>query len=227
MGSGTLPIKAGGERWFWASAAVWGFASGLVLLLAGGDSLDFYLVSTVMAAILVPLFVTRDSGWLAGVGTIAAGTAGVAACWAWTAVAGPMTGRELIECSAVLAGVVAAAVFAVRLLVAGGANVTLAKAAVVVSGLAWLAWPLWLTAAPPLLVRVHPLLGINGVLASRLGIWTEQPVAYPLISLGQDVGYQLPPSPWAGATVHLVAGVGMGLLATAIGRLRNRVHGGR
>jgi hypothetical protein len=223
-GSGALPVKAVGEWWFAASAGLCGFASALLLLWAGGASLDFYLVGTVAAALLVPLFLTREPGWLAVAGTVAAGTAGVALCWAGTAVAGPMTGRELVDCSAVLAGVVAVEVCAVRFLVVAGANVTLAKATVVMCGLAWLTWPLWLTAAPPLCVRVHPLLGINGALASRLGIWTEQPVAYPLIALGQDVAYRLPPSPWPGVAVHVVAGLGLALLATAIRRLRHRGH---
>lgn len=79
---------------------------------------------------------------------------------------------------------------------------------------AWLFWPIWLRAAPPLLVAVHPLLALNGVLSARLGFWTEQPVFYQITSLGQDVPFQLPTTPWA--CVGAQAGVAMVMLTIPV-----------
>ena len=85
----------------------------------------------------------------------------------------------------------------------------LVAAVISIAACTWLSWPLWLTAAPAVLIRCHPLLAVNGVLADRLGLWTEQPVAYRIMSLGQDVPYTLPPTVWPAAIAH----GGMGVLA--------------
>ena len=54
---------------------------------------------------------------------------------------------------------------------------------------------------------------MNGVLAPDMGIWTEQPVAYRLIALGQDVSYTLPRSIWPSVSAH--AALGFTTLAVA------------
>ena len=85
-----------------------------------------------------------------------------------------------------------------------------------VTGLAWawLAWPIWLgptlatsALAPPTWVTaVHPLLAVNAAAVS-LGIWTQQPLAYQLTPLGQDLAYAMPSSAWPCALAQSTAAV--------------------
>jgi hypothetical protein len=83
-----------------------------------------------------------------------------------------------------------------------------------IAGLLWLTWPVWLAAALPAheqfarwLVAPHPLLTLNG-LFREFGIWTQRPVAYQhLMTLGQDLPYQLPLSIWPMVAVHGAVGL--------------------
>jgi hypothetical protein len=106
----------------------------------------------------------------------------------------------------------------------------LAVAGTLLIAMAWLAWPVWLSAwvdAPRVaaamnwLVPVHPLLSMNGLLA-HLGVWGELPLMYQLTSLGQDVPYHLPASVAPCAALHFLLG-GTLLLLVSDGNSRAAV----
>jgi hypothetical protein len=99
-----------------------------------------------------------------------------------------------------------------------------AAAVAIILGLAWLSWPVWLSA--PLvrndmegvvraLVAVHPPLVINGILTGEPA-WTEHSVAYHLSDLNQDVAIDLPRNCAACAALH--GTFGLILLAIALVR---------
>jgi hypothetical protein len=101
-----------------------------------------------------------------------------------------------------------------------------ASALITVAGLAWLSWPIWLSGSLAgehleWSVRLDPLFALNHVVAN-LGVWTEQPVAYQLTTLGQDVQYQLPTSAWPVIGSQLGVGIGCWGLMFCISRIANR-----
>jgi hypothetical protein len=106
-------------------------------------------------------------------------------------------------------------------------GVVSAAAATITATLAWLTWPIWLSAwidspavvrAIDWLVPIHPLLAMNGLFQS-LGIWGEWPIMYQLTSLGQDVPYSFPSSVAISAAFHFLLG---GALILAVGRRNDR-----
>jgi hypothetical protein len=91
-----------------------------------------------------------------------------------------------------------------------------AAAVVVILGIAWMCWPVWL--APHLskstsdrtinlMVSLHPPLVINGVLLGEPP-WTERTIAYQLTNLNQDIPMQLPTSALLGTVINLILGAG-------------------
>lgn len=121
----------------------------------------------------------------------------------------------LAACVTGVAGVAAAlSRFLMRKLFAAAVTVTLS--------LAWLTWPVWLSAwveraavadGMRWLIPLHPLLAINGLLA-HLGVWGEWPLMYRLTSLGQDVPYELPSSVALCTAVHFLLGGALLLLSS-------------
>jgi hypothetical protein len=98
----------------------------------------------------------------------------------------------------------------------------------VILALAWLTWPVWLTAAletahgqqiVDLLVPAHPLFAVNAVM-KQFGAWDHYPVrAYPTLTvLNQDVTYQQPGSIWPAVVLHGL--IGAGLLIPVRGKTR-------
>lgn len=89
-----------------------------------------------------------------------------------------------------------------------------ASAIVVVLGMAWLAWPVWLS--PWLagrqtlvgwLVCAHPLFGLDGALRHLGPPWTERHLMYTRLTvLNQDVAYSLPPGVGRAVVVHAALG---------------------
>ena len=98
---------------------------------------------------------------------------------------------------------------------------TIAIALVVLLGLAWLTWPVWLCTylaesgsqrTADALVETSPLLTANGVLRNESPI-SERTVAYQLTNLNQDIAMSLPDSPWKCAGFHaLLAGGCFGMI---------------
>lgn len=115
------------------------------------------------------------------------------------------------QCELVLLAFLLAIGFLVLLLMRLGCGGVAAAAIVTLLVVAWISAPVWLSA--PLegyrlhySVALHPLFVINGIVP-QLGIWTEQQVAYSLTSIGQDVQYDLPASPWLFVGVYGIVGV--------------------
>jgi hypothetical protein len=93
------------------------------------------------------------------------------------------------------------------------AQLTRLRSLTIAFALAWLSWPIWLSphvSNVNWLVTLHPLLAINSLLQD-LGIWSQQPLAYQLTALGQDVEYTLPSPRFSIAFHAIVAAAGVGL----------------
>jgi hypothetical protein len=100
---------------------------------------------------------------------------------------------------------------------------------VVLLGLAWLTWPIWLSRTwdgeassrwvNPL-VALHPGLAIN---YPHLGQWAEQSIAYHLTDLNQNVPYAPPRTVAACVVFHLVIGAGLLVMSGWVERRRARV----
>ena len=76
-------------------------------------------------------------------------------------------------------------------------------------GLLWLSCPVWLMHHLPMawmqrIIDVHPLFVLNSV--TKLGVWTESPIAYRLMNLNQDVYYAMPSTPLWGIAFHGLIG---------------------
>jgi hypothetical protein len=196
------------------AAALLSVAVGIACYLAAGPSLDFYLGTVLMAAILTPATALGSEQqklrWMSVVVIV------VALSTVWLA-AGAVSAFAWIQCVLVLTGFVVALAAAAILLYRLGLPPVLAAAIVTVLSLAWLTWPIWACSAlrgqaivwP---VAIHPLFAINSA-CRDLGIWTEQRIAYRLTNMGQDVAYRLPASVLPCVAVHLI----MAAVLTALG----------
>lgn len=112
-----------------------------------------------------------------------------------------------------------------RLLMRCGLPEVVARALVVIGGLIYLGWPMYLARAWTNgrvsglldgLTSYHPLLVMNG-LYPELGDWTHRPIAYRyLVNLGQDVPFALPASAWPLIWMMMTAVVGMTIIAIGI-----------
>lgn len=108
---------------------------------------------------------------------------------------------------------------------------TSAIAVTIALGLLWLGSPVWLSEAlvrhpgwiTPL-VHTHPLLALNGQLV-ELGFWTHRPLAYRVMSLGQDVPYSLPSSVWPAVGAYAVITLGTVLMTMGLGLSRRLFSG--
>lgn len=135
-----------------------------------------------------------------------------------------LAGAQLVLLCLVLAGTMIATVRAVSRLTGHAA----AAALVVVVGLAWFTWPVWMS--PYFDSRVgaffvdhlldhQPLFAIGGAYRV-MGDWTHAPIAYDhLTNLGQDVMFAPPTHAWSTIASHAVLAGVMGATAF-IGRPR-------
>jgi hypothetical protein len=165
------------------------------------NGLDLFLGAICLSAITVPslwVFAGRSPGVLIGM------ILGIGASWLLPVSENAISFAQWILCLLVLASVCSA--------IAGLIQMGISPGIVVIVGIAWLTWPIWLSVSlpgrqPDLSVLFHPLFATNHVL-EHLGIWTEQQGAYGLTNLGQDVQYQMPASAWPAILFHLgIAGV--------------------
>jgi MFS family permease len=97
----------------------------------------------------------------------------------------------------------------------------LAAAVTTVLFIAWFSWPVWLSPfvsghsgalVVAWLAPAHPLLAINRVFIDS-GLWTQQPLMYPLTALGQDIPFSMPTSILACVLAHAIIALAAGLPA--------------
>lgn len=173
-----------------------------------GPSLNLYIGSILFATLIAPALTLAEPTPMRQF--IAAGSVvdGVGLVWLVAALQSATTLWQWLMCYVLLACYVAAIGALAVLLVRMKFNRIPASAIVVILGLAWLTWPVWLSPwlderMASWLVPAHPLLAINGELV-HLGVWGEQTVAYRLTNLGQHVSYRLPSGVGFASLVHLL-----------------------
>ena len=205
------PMPTATSSW-WRTAVIAVAASGVAFALgaAAEFGLAGYLTATVAIAVAFP-FACSDVRPLPDIAAAALGAAG---CWLLMPRDG-ITVTAGVRCGFVLWSLLTLEGGVLCLSRTAGLSRDAIAAACSAAALLWLGWPLWLESAPPLLVCCHPLLAMDGVLAPVLGVWTEQPVAYRIMSLGQDVPYTLPSAIWPVVISH----AGSGVVAFTLGRL--------
>jgi hypothetical protein len=195
-------------------------AAAVACYAAAGPSLDFFLGTVLLAAIITPPLILRNGQeelqWTA------AATIVIASAICWTA--GGVSLFAWFQCTLVLMGFVAVLTAAATLLLRLGVSSIIAVAMCVAISLAWLTWPIWASSAlrghaiiwP---VAIHPLFAINSA-CRDLGIWTEQRVAYRLTNMGQDVTYQLPATVLPCAAVQIITAAALMLFCRFTGPKR-------
>jgi hypothetical protein len=201
--------------------AIWFAACVLLLLLAElltGISLGWILTGLVMAVVLVPFAVVRESRETWRLLAASAITDGIGLCWGLVAIfSTQMTIMQGVGSYAVLLGVallMAGIVEPLRWLGRSAAGLA------VLLGALWLAFPVWglhhlSPASMQTVINLHPLFALNAVWPRP--IWTEGQFAYQLVNLNQDVPYALPSSPITCIMVHALLG---GLLIWIAGNRR-------
>ena len=206
----------------------------LALLTAGcyvaaGSSLGLYLGGLAMAMALTPPLVVAHRAPIERVLAVGSLIDGVAVVWLVAIFRSNVTFGQWLAAYVLVAGCTVGAA-GLTLALSRWIGDLFASALSIVIVLAWLTWPIWLSAwvdrvavvrVVHALVPVHPLLAMNGLLVD-LGVWGEGPLMYQLTSLGQDVPYSLPSSIAMCAGAHLLLG-GALLLLSAAGKPRPAV----
>jgi hypothetical protein len=187
---------------------------------AAGPSLGLFFGGLFVATFLTPAGVLCGKVG-ASIGGFVAVVAPIVAVWMLTATKTLNTPAELSEAVCVLLAYSMAIAGIALILSRARVPAIFASAAAIVLGLAWLTWPVWLSAplvgrgydrAVQDLVMAHPPLTINGILVGEPA-WTERSVAYHLTDLNQDVPIRLPDNPAICAAVHGIIGLSLWILA--------------
>jgi hypothetical protein len=194
--------------------------------IAAGLGLGLYLGGIALGMALAPPLALAYRQRIEQLIAVASIVDGVGAVWLVAMFRSDVTFTQWLAAYVLLAACVLAAMgIAVALERLIGA-VSAAATAIIVT-LAWLAWPIWLSAwisssavvrAIDWLVPIHPLLAMNG-LFQNLDIWGEWPIMYQFTSLGQDVPYSFPSSVAFSAAFHFLLG---GALIFTVGRGNDR-----
>jgi hypothetical protein len=195
--------------------------AGLCYAMAGG-SLGVWLCGVAIVMLLVPAAALTERLWLERAAAGGGVVDGVAVVWLVAVMRTEVGLLAWLQCYVLLAAVAFAVWGLALMLVRARLAAVYAAAIGVMAGVAWLAWPVWLAPwageqAAALLVPAHPLFAINAVVI-ELGIWTQQAIAYGLVTLGQDVPYALPGSIWPAVLLHVL----LGGVFTAIAQLPDR-----
>jgi len=178
---------------------------------------------------LTPAAVLGSGTFARAIGGFAAVVGPVAIIWVIPVLKGSDTPGQWGQTVLILAAYSAAIGGIALVLERARCPVIFAAAVSIILGLAWLAWPIWLSSilvASGLggtvqhLVAVHPPLVINGILTNEPA-WTERSLAYHLTNLNQDVPIRLPANAAACAALHGI--LGLVLWTTAMVR-RPRIH---
>ncbi len=180
-----------------------------------GKSLDLFLAGIFLSALLTPPL-TAFARQMPGACRMAVALMlAINSIWLATVVSDVIDARQWILCALVLSTFTAALLSTTILAKRMGCSPPAASCITTTAALLWLTWPIWLSPSLPgtnlhWSVAIHPLFAINKIVAN-LGIWTEQQGAYGLTTIGQDVQYQMPASPWP-AIVFQSALVGTAIL---------------
>ena len=190
--------------------------------LAAGPTLGLHIGGLALAMTLTPQFVAAHRAPIERVLAIASLIDGVGIVWLIAMFRSDVTFGQWLAAYVLLATCAIGAA-GVTLALAHLIGALFASALSTVIALAWLTWPIWLSAwieQPGLarvmnwLVPLHPLLALNGLLP-HLGVWGESPLMYQLTSLGQDIPYSLPNSIAFCAGAHLLLGSALLLVSAA------------
>jgi hypothetical protein len=194
--------------------------------IAAGLGLGLYLGGIALGMVLASPLVLAHRQRIEQLIAIASVVDGVGVVWLVAMFRSDVTFAQWLAAYVLLAACVLAAM-GVAIALERLIGAVSASAVTITATLAWLAWPIWLSAwidAPAVvrvidwLVPIHPLLAMNG-LFQNLGIWGEWPIMYQLTSLGQDVPYSFPSSVAFGAAFHFLLG---GALILAVARRDDR-----
>jgi hypothetical protein len=190
--------------------------------LTAGATLGLYIGGIALAMTLTPQFVVAHRASIERVFAVASLIDGAGIVWLIAMFRSDVTFGQWLTAYILLAACAIAAA-GLTLALARWIGALFASALTTIIALAWLTWPIWLSAwidqpsaarAINWLVPLHPLLAMNGLLA-HLGVWGESPLMYQLTSLGQDVPYNLPNSIAMCAGAHVLLGGALLLLSAA------------
>src|ERR1019366_3931819 len=109
------------------TCVLFGAAAALVCLITAGPTLDLFLGTLLLSAIIAP-----------PLGRIAPLVAGCSLVWLWAVIHGPVSITQWGECTLVLASFIAAMICAARLLRGWRIHPVTASAIVTLTSLAWL-----------------------------------------------------------------------------------------
>ncbi len=187
------------------------FAFALACFLIAGNSLDLFIGSIFLAAILASPCSAIAGRLPDALLSAVSSTLGFVACWLVAVYDQAISLKQWLICTLVLLSLLALLMSAVRILMRARLSPATSSAIVTAAVLLWLSWPVWLSASLAgahlhYSIAFHPLFAINQTL-SNLGIWTEQQVAYNLTNFGQDVQYQLPDSAWPAIGLQSVVAI--------------------
>ncbi|HEY1922881.1 MAG TPA: hypothetical protein VGG44_08940 [Tepidisphaeraceae bacterium] len=194
---------------------------------AAGTSLGLFFGGLFVTTFLIPAAILGQKNLYAVLIGFAATVAPIAATWLIATLKTSDTIEQWVEATAVLLTYALAISGIATLLTNCKLPEIFSAAAAITIGLAWLTWPIWLSAtlekhatnaAVEAMVKIHPPLVINGILTGEPA-WTEMSLAYHLTNLNQDIPIRLPATATACAATHGM--IGFFLWAAAYGIARN------
>jgi hypothetical protein len=174
----------------------------LVSYLTLGPTLAAFLAGLIVVTLLAPMLTLADETALHRALAFTAVITPIAIMWAVPVFQTIVLPGEWFLCVLVLSAYAAALAGLAALFERLRFSAVAASAIVVVLGLVWLSWPIWL--APWLtgpsaeqrvarLVSAHPLFAISSALARPFpNPWAEYDIAYRLTNIGDDIPYELP-----------------------------------
>jgi hypothetical protein len=196
---------------------------------AAGTSLGLFLGGLFIATFLVPAAVLKQKNLPAALRAFIAAIAPIAITWLLATLKTQDTIGQWFQVTAILFAYALAISGIAALLAALKFPEIFAAAIAIILALAWLTWPIWLSAAHPsnatiaTLVRFHPPLTINGILTNEPA-WTEMSLAYHLTNLNQDVPIQLPSNAAPCALAHAIVGILFWTAGYGIARKPRRLY---
>ena len=214
------PAETVSRRWGVARAVVPGLlisvaATSWVAMVVGAN-LGLFLGALLLTTCYVPAVVLAESGqrrWIALAGIMA----GACLSLAIFSRSIDVTFGEWLQCALVLEAYAWALAGVAVLLWRIHLPVPIAALLVVVIGLLWLTWGVWLSpwmtqGLADWLSPANPLLATNAIVR-HLGTWDHAPIAYKALTvLDQDVPYRLPRTILPAVLLHILIGTpGMAL----------------